>query len=290
MDGPTYCKESKNGCRLPCEGIWAATFNKELITAAGTALANDCLHTEYQGMWIPGINIHRTPYSGRNHEYFSEDPLLTGLAAQYEIEGIQAYDVMAFPKHFVFNDQEANRNGIGIWLNEQAAREIYLAPWKYACGPKKGNAHGIMSSFNRAGCVWTSGSYALITEILRNEIGFDGFIYTDMADANGTEYMSCLDGIVAGTDLWLSSGKDHSFMSYRSNATVVTAMREACHRLLYAVCNHSAAMNGVSASTRYVRQYLWWEYTVIALTAVSAVLTAGSIGMLCASHLKKENN
>lgn len=289
MDGPTYCKESTNGCRLPCEGIWAATFNKELMAAAGTALANDCLFTGYQGMWIPGINLHRTPYSGRNHEYFSEDPLLTGLAAQYETEAIQHYQVIVFPKHFIFNDQEANRNGIAIWLNEQSAREIYLAPWKYACGSGKGNAHGVMTSFNRAGCGWTSASKALITGILREEFGFDGFIITDMADANGTEYMSCLDGIVAGTDTWLSSGKNHSFAEYKNNATVVNAMRDACHRVLYSVANNSAAMNGISSATSFVRVYTWWEITVVSLTVAFSLLTAASLVMLFLSTRRERD-
>ena len=286
MDGPTYCKESKNGCRLPCEGIWAATFNKALIEEAGVALANDCLYTGYHGMWIPGINIHRSPFSGRNHEYFSEDPYLTGVAAEVEIKGIQKYDVIAFPKHYIFTDQEANRNGIGIWLNEQSAREIYVQPWKYACGINKGNAHGIMTSFNRSGCAWTSASYGLVTEILRNEIGFEGFIITDMADANGTGYMSCIDGIVAGTDTWLSSGKNHSFAEYKNNATVVNAMKDACHRTLYAVCNYSASMNGYSPSTKIVRVYLWWEIALTAAVVVIGIVSAGSVVMYCISKRK----
>lgn len=281
MDGPTYCKEGKTDSRFPCEGIWAASFNMNLLREVGEALANDCRFVGYNGMWIPGINIHRTPYGGRAHEYFSEDPYLTGICAQAEIQGIQEYGVIAYPKHYAFNDQEANRNGISIWLNEQEAREIILRPWKYACSPKRGAAHGTMSSFNRVGNIWTSASDGLVNGILRDEFGFNGIIITDMADANGTVYMSCVDGITAGTDIWLSSGKDHSFMAYRDNATVANAMREACKRVLYNTCNYSAAMNGYSASTQLVRVYTWWEIAVIGLLAVSALLTAASVVMLC---------
>ena len=287
MDGPTYCKEGITDSRFPCEGIWSSTYNTDLLYAVGEALANDCLFVGYNGMWIPGINIHRTPYGGRAHEYFSEDPYLTGKAVQAEVEGIQAYGVIAYPKHFIFNDQEANRNGVGIWLNEQAAREIMLRPWKYACGPTRGNAHGVMSSFNRAGNIWTSASDGLVNGILRSEFGFNGIIITDMADANGTVYMSCVDGIMAGTDIWLSSGKDHSFMAYRNNASVVNAMRESCKRVLYNVCNYSAVMNGYSASTQIVRVYTWWEIALLSAVIGFAVLTAGAVAMLCVADKQR---
>lgn len=287
QDGPTYCKEGLTDSRFPCEGIWSSTYNTNLLYQVGEALANDSLFAGYNGMWIPGINIHRTPYGGRSHEYFSEDPYLTGICAQAEINGIQAYGVIAYPKHFIFNDQEANRNGIGIWLNEQEAREIMLRPWKYACGATRGQAHGVMSSFNRVGNTWSSAANGLVNGILRNEFGFNGIIITDMADANGTVYMSCVDGIMAGTDIWLSSGKDHSFMAYRNNASVVNAMRQACKRVLYNVCNYNAVMNGYSANTQIVRVYTWWEIALISALAVFAVLTAASVGMLCVADRQR---
>ncbi|HBN12351.1 MAG TPA: glycosyl hydrolase [Clostridiales bacterium] len=292
MDGPTYCKEqdgAKN-LRFPCEGIWASTFNVDLLAQVGEVLANHSLFLGYHGMWIPGINIHRTPYNGRTHEYFSEDPFLTGICSQAEIEAIQEYGVIAWPKHFILNDQEANRNGIGIWGNEQAIREIMLKPWKYALSPERGNAHGVMSSFNRVGSIWSSGSPELVNGIMRDEFGFNGMIITDMADANGTVYMSCVDGIMAGTDLWLSSGKDHSFAAYKNNATVVNAMRESCHRILYNVCNYSAAMNGYSSTTKLERVYVWWEKAVISLLTVSCVLAAASLTMLILSEIKNKKD
>ena len=239
-------------------------------------------------MWVPGINIHRTPYGGRTHEYFSEAPYLTGTAAAAEIQGIQTYGVIAYPKHFVFNDQKANRNGIAIWMNEQEAREIILRPWLYTCGPSRGYAHGVMSSFNRAGNFWTSAADTLVNGILRDEFGFNGIIITDMADANGTVYMSCVDGITAGTDIWLSSGKDHSFMQYRNNATVVNAMREATKRVMYNVVNYSAAMNGVSDTMRIERVYTWWEYAVIGVLALTAILTLVSVINLAVAKGKEK--
>ena len=280
MDGPTYCKESTSGARFPCEGIWASTFDLDLLREIGIAMANDTLLTDYSGMWIPGINIHRTPYGGRAHEYFSEDPFLTGIAAEAEIKGIQSKGVMAYPKHYVFNDQESDRNGVSVWLNEQAAREIFLEPWKYACSPKRGNAHAIMSSFNRAGALWTSGSADLIDGILRDEFGFEGFVMTDMADSNGVEYMTTLNGILAGTDIWLTSS-GHSFNDYRNEPVVVNAMFESCKRILFNVGNYSVEMNGTDADDRFVNILTWWQILLIVIDVVVGVAAVASAGLFC---------
>lgn len=288
MDGPTYCKEGITGSRFPCEGIWAATYNLELIAEVGVALANDARLAGYSGMWIPGINIHRVPYGGRNHEYFSEDPYLTGVAAQAEINALQSYGVIAQPKHYVFNEQEMNRGGIGIWLNEQSAREIYIEPWKYAVAPDLGNAHALMTAFNRFGCKWVSADANLIS-ILRDEFGFEGYIITDMADAIGTQYMTALDGILAGTDCWLSSGS-HTFEPYRNSATVTNAMREAAKRILYNVCNYSAAMNGYSTTTRTIIIMPWWQIVLISVVTVFAAATVGCVTMIVVSEVKLRKN
>ena len=99
--------------------------------------------------------------------------------------------------------------------------------------------------------------------------------------------MTVTDGLMAGTDLWLSSGKDHSFAQYEDNATVVRAMREATKRVLYNVCNFSAAMNGFSETTRVIRVYTWIEILITTLDIVFAVLAAGSLAMLLVSKIKE---
>ena len=292
MDGPTYGKENyelTDGCCLPCEGIWASSFNRRLLKQAGEVLANDSLYKGYQGLYAPGVNIHRTPYGGRYHEYFSEDSYLTGTCAEEEIKGMQQYGVIAVTKHYLLNDQEANRNGIGVWANEQTVREIYLKPWKYVVSPERGNAHAVMSSFNRVGCVWSSADQELITTILRGELGFDGYVITDMASANGASYMTVLDGIMAGTDAWLASA-GFSFEPYKNNAAVANGMREAAHRVLYTVCSYSAAMNGVSANTEMVRVYTWIEILMPSLIAVFSLLSAGSIAMLLLDKRKEKKS
>jgi len=294
QDGPTVCKEvnlkdTTLNTRYPCEGIWAATFNDELIAEVATSMANETVYGGYTGMYAPGLNIHRLTHGGRNHEYFSEDPYLTGMAGQIVIKTFQSYGVIAFPKHFAFNDQEVNRDGIGVWLNEQAAREIYLKPWKYAVSPDRGNSHAVMTSFNRVGTKWTSANKNLTT-ILRKEFGFDGFILTDYAEGTGAQYMTPLDGLFAGTDAWLESGSVHNFNQYKNNATVVTAMREAAHRILYITTNYSVAMNGISTTDKVQILTPWWETVLISSEIILAVISAGSVAILAASLILKKKN
>ncbi len=277
QDGPTGVVDSAEDVSFPSESIWAASFNTSLIEKVGDALAEDALNAGVTGMYLPGVNLHRTPFGGRAHEYFSEDPYLSGIAVSSEIQGLQAKGVIPYVKHYVFNDQEDSRIGIGIWLNEQSARELYLLPFEYAVAPSKGNAHGVMSSFNRAGCIWTSASSALMETILRGEFGFDGVVLTDMALGQNA-YMS-YDSFVYGTDLFLDpSGAKTQFNSYASSTVFRQSVRQAIHRYLYTIVNHSAAMNGFSAASEIVSVMPWWQLLILVLQAVS--LFVGGAGSL----------
>lgn len=278
-DGPTGVVDSAESVSFPSEGIWAASFNREVIQRVGDALAEDALNVGVTGMYLPGINIHRTPFGGRSHEYFSEDPYLSAEAVSSEIRGVQGKGVIPYVKHYVFNDEEDARIGISIWLNEQSAREIYLKPFEAAVAPSKGNAHGVMSSFNRAGCTWTSASSALMEEILRGEFGFDGVVLTDMALGQNA-YMS-YDAFMHGTDLFLDpSGAKAQFDTYAANAAFRQAVREAVHRYLYVVVNHSAAMNGFSAASEIVPVMPWWQALILGLQIAFVALGVLSAAML----------
>lgn len=285
-DGPTGVVDSAEDVSFPSEGIWAASFNLELIEDVGDALAEDALNVGVTGMYLPGVNIHRTAFGGRAHEYFSEDPYLSGVAVEAEVNGLQGKGVIPYVKHYVFNDQEDNRIGVGIWLNEQSAREIYLKPFEYAVSPEHGNAHGVMSSFNRAGCIWTSASEALMTEILRDEFGFDGVVLTDMALGNNA-YMT-YDAIMYGTDLYLdTAGSSTALDAYSSNMTFRNAVRESVHRYLYVIANYSAAMNGFTSSTKTVKAMNWWQTTLVTLIIVFFVLAAAAIVLMIVAYVKK---
>ena len=296
-DGPYGVSNCEDGySSMSCAGIIASTFNTDLYGKIGEAFAADA-RSGYggqqkllNGLYSPGINIHRCAFGGRAAEYFSEDPVLSGIAAIYQINKMQEQGVVAHPKHYIFNDEETNRNGISIWSNEQSARELYLLPWEYALRPSMGNSHAIMTSFNRAGCIWTSASSDLMMGILRDEWAFDGYALTDMADSNGGLFMTYDDGFMNGTSCFLSRGTDPWDADWRSSPTFNSRLRDAAHRMLYVFANYSSALNGYSSTTRIIPILVWWQILLITLIVVFAVLTVGSIAMYVVSDLKNRKN
>ncbi len=256
-DGPTGVANTTTGSSFPSEGIWASTWNTELIQRMGDAIAEDALASGQTGMYAGGVNIHRTPFDGRSHEYFSEDAVLTAVAIQYEVKGLQNKGVVAHVKHLAFNEEETNRNGACIWLNEQEARELMLLPFEYALSESKGDSGAVMTSFNRAGVIWTGADSGLLNEIVINEWGFHGYNITDMAESNGKFYMTYQDGIVGGTDLYLGSGD--ALTDFKDNAAFAQRLREASHHILYSIVTCRATCHGgvmVSTSLSTPRPFM----------------------------------
>ena len=285
-DGPTGVVDSAASVSFPSEGIWASSFDREIIRKVGDALAEDARSVGVTGMYLPGVNLHRAPFGGRAHEYFSEDPYLSAAAVESEIRGVQDKGVLVYVKHYAFNDQEDSRIGIGIWLSEQSARELYLKPFEYAVAPSRGSAHGVMSSFNRAGCVWTSASEALTETILRDEFGFDGVVLTDMALGQNA-YMS-YDALTKGTDLFLDpSGAQTQFDAYAESAAFRQCVREAVHRYLYVAVNYSAAMNGVSGTSEIVSAAPWWQ-VLLTVLQIGFFILGGASAAVVLMILRKE--
>ena len=297
-DGPYGISNTTEGfSSMSCQGIIASTFSLEIYDLVGEAIAadgrsgHDATQKNLHGLYAPGLNMHRVAFGGRASEYYSEDPFLSGIAAIYEIQAMQAQGVVAHPKHFIFNDEESNRNGIGIWMNEQAAREIYLLPWEYALRSDMGNAHALMTSFNRAGCLWTSANDNLMMNILRDEWCFDGYTLTDMAGSNGKLFMVYDDGFMNGTDCFLDKGTLSGFTSDIKNSPSFNInLRESMHRLLYVVANHSAALDGYSNLTRLQPVVVWWKALITTFTVVFIVGTITSAGMYVLSDLDQRRN
>lgn len=277
-DGPTGVIKSITGSAMPGQGVWASTFNLELIEEVGRVLGEDARLNQLDTMYAPGINIHRTPFGGRANEYFSEDPFLTAMAAVSEVKGMQEKGVIAVLKHYAFNDQESARNGISIWLNEQSAREIYLLPFEYTMKPSMGSAYGAMSAFNRAGTEWVGASRILQMDIARGEWDYKGYFITDMAEANGLLYMTYDDGIFNGTDLFLGNGSKTALASLRNNIAFRNRVREAAHRVLYVNTNYSAAMNGLSSTSHIVEIMPWWQLTLLSFIGVPSLISVVSLG------------
>ena len=174
--------------------IVAATYNIELAHEQGEMVGIES-HLKGTFGWAgPACNIHRSPFGGRNFEYYSADPFLSGKMTGRVVSGATEKGVYCYYKHFAVNDQEKNREGVSSFLTEQALREIYLKPFQM--GVQEGKATGIMSSYNRLGLMETAASYPLLTEVLRNEWGFTGSIISDMTHSgNGNVNYGCYENV-----------------------------------------------------------------------------------------------
>ena len=228
------------------EDVMAATFNTDLMTEIGKVIGNNCLSANVAVLYGPGNNIHRVPYGGRNFEYYSEDGFLSGEMSMYEVAAIESKGVHVVMKHFALNDCEQDRMGLGVWLSEQAAREIYLKAFQAPI--EEGNGGGVMVAYTRWGAIWSGSNKGLMTGILREEWGSEGLSITDNVL---TQYVNGVDALMAGGVSTFDAMLPYvlnQLPDYEDDPVIVTAMREACHHNLYAIAN-SVAMNGVGVNT-----------------------------------------
>lgn len=228
------------------EDVMAATFNTDLMTEIGKVIGNNCLSANVAVLYGPGNNIHRVPYGGRNFEYYSEDGFLSGEMSMYEVAAIESKGVHVVMKHFALNDCEQDRMGLGVWLSEQAAREIYLKAFQAPI--EEGNGGGVMVAYTRWGAIWSGSNKGLMTGILREEWGSEGLSITDNVL---TQYVNGVDALMAGGVSTFDAMLPYvlnQLPDYEDDPVIVTAMREACHHNLYAIAN-SVAMNGVGTNT-----------------------------------------
>ena len=189
-----------------------------------------------------------------------------------------------YNKHFVLNDQEKNRAGIGTWCNEQALREIYLRAFELPI--VNADAKCVMTAFNRLGAIW-SGSYReLLTDWLRGEAGMSGFAVTDMYDIG---YMVKVHEVLAGNDIPDNLvGEDISeFAPYENNPVVVNRMRESSKRVLYTVL-HSRGMDGISSNSSVVQVTTWWQMILIVTQWTTLALTVLFAGLLILDICKEK--
>ncbi len=233
---------------LTSEDVLAATFNKELVYEMGEIVGEDCLAANVAVLYGPGANTHRTPYGGRNFEYYSEDGYLASAIGAAEVAAIQSNGVHVVIKHFALNDCEQDRIGLGAWLTEQAAREIYLKAFQGALEASQGGGNGVMMAYTRWGTQWSGANAGLIKGIMNGEWGCNGLQITDNVL---TTYVNGVDGVMGGTttfDSMLAFYITEKLPAYENDPVVVSAMREACHHNLYAIA-HSCGMNGVGPDT-----------------------------------------
>lgn len=287
-DGPSgftcfMSKEQVNGtCQYVSEPVMASTWNIDLMTELGEAIGEEgtigdkATGQPYSSIYAPGVNIHRSPFGGRCSEYFSEDPFISGMMGAAEVQGIQSRGVLPTVKHFVANEQETHRSigGDLSWLSEQALREIYLKPFEYTV--KLGETRSIMTSFNRIGTRWTGGDYRLLTEILRNEWGFNGLVICDFNTI--PQYMIPRMMFYAGGSIDLATQQSAMWTDCdTSDAGDAIVLMRAVKDVMYALVN-SNAMNAevIGYNPPIWQEYLHWinngAFTLVGVWLVLAIV------------------
>ncbi len=285
----------------PTQYMLACSWNVVLAEDMGRGIAEDGLYSDTVGWYGPGMNIHRTPFAGRNFEYYSEDAFISGALGKAEVNGAAQKGMYAFIKHFALNDQETHRDerGLATFAEEQAIREIYLKPFEMTIvdnyveifynEPQKDEsgeivsyvartttvpaATAIMTSFNRIGATWAGGHYPLITNVLRGEWGFNGFVLTDYEVGSGKgSYMDTLQTLAAGGDGKLKTvGMDALFgFDISKHVAYQVYGRDAAHHILYTVVN-SAGMNGFVHGVQFVKGFAYYKIILIVWDVLAAL-------------------
>lgn len=274
------------GTAYPTELLIAQTWNKELAERVGEAEGAEYADCRIFGTYSPAMNIHRSAFTGRNFEYYSEDGVLSGKIALSTINGLATQGVYPYIKHFAMNDQETNRCTMLLtYSDEQAIREIYLKPFEICVKNFEGTSLAVMSSFNFIGDRWTGANPNLLNNVLRDEWGFRGMVLTDWNGSYG--YQNTDDCVRNGNDAMLGfASKASNAITNTSSATLVKAMRQACKNILYTTVNsgnytvpdsNEGKMSGMTK--------LFLEIDIAA-----GVIVIGVMGVVLGRYFKKRKN
>ncbi len=226
-DGPAGIRISNYTSLLPCGTALASSWNTQLVQQLYAKVGEEMKYYGSDVLLAPGMNIHRNPLCGRNFEYFSEDPVVSGLIASAVVSGLQSQGVGACPKHFACNNQEVNRNYNDSRLSERALREIYLKGFELCV--KRANPAHIMTSYNKLNGVWSHYNYDLATTILREEWGYQGLVITDwwMRSSKSPEFPNLQDNayrVRAQVDVLMPGGKTFAELEYVSDGTLLATL------------------------------------------------------------------
>ena len=290
------------------EPVLAATWNVEMATLMGESIATEAWahstkestgYKPFTGWYGPGANLHRSAFGGRNYEYYSEDPLLSGMMLKAETSAASENGMITYVKHFAANNQEQHRqdNGLVTWVNEQAMRELYLKTYeiyvkeatmtvKYYEEDDNGGyklveremsaATGMMTAYNRIGATWAGACKPVTNTILRSEWGFTGISLTD-AGGSASSYMNSDYGLRTGcTDLLLTS---NSSLTDSTSDAAIYCLQRAVHRVLYNTAN-SNAMQGYAPGSTIITHIAPWQVMLIVLWIVVALLDVGGVVFL----------
>lgn len=278
-DGPASINNNFSGqgsIGFPAGVMISNTWNVELAEAFGESIGTMADEMGVSGWYAPAMNTHRSAFGGRNFEYYSEDPVLSGDIACAAVIGAENQGVYAYLKHFALNDQETNRNAqLCTWFNEQSAREIYMKPFEICV--KEGGAKAVMSAFNFYGTEPAGASSDMLNDVLRGEWGFRGFVLTDYYGVYG--YMDADREIRNGNDCMLVAyDTETNHLTDTESATSVQAMRQACKNIMYTVVN-SRAYDPENLETGL----MGWQ---IAAIVIDVVLAAGILALEAAAVVR----
>ncbi len=261
---------------FPSETLIGQTYSKSIARQMGQAAGLEAQATNLQGWYAPGVNMHRSPFNGRNYEYYSEDPFLNGYMAANVIEGAKSKGLYCYLKHFTLSEPGDNARDLNTWLTEQNFREIYLKPFEIAV--KKGGANAMMSAFNFVGGVWAGANKAMNIDVLRDEWGFEGSMITDWSDGSGS--MNTKRGVRAGNDIWLNpnSGRNATHLN-KNDATDVYCAQMAAKNVIYTFCetydyflNYDASKDNTTViigESQVRPPFAWWIPVLIGFDVLS---------------------
>lgn len=263
--------------KYPAANVLGSTWDVNLAYKWGHSIGEEGKALNIQGWYAPGCNIHRSPLGGRNFEYFAEDGLLAGRFVANTVEACTENGVYAYIKHFAANDTDEGRNGQFIWMTEQSLRELWAKPGEVAT--KEGKANAMMVSVDRVGATRATGSYALLTSLLRDEWGFRGSTITDYYQSGDVNDLD--EGIRAGNDLaLLPGGNPDVFADYKNpSATSVIALQNAAHNILYTYADmleRTRNFTGKDLSDELGQRTedesgKWWRYALYGIDAAIGV-------------------
>ncbi len=282
-DGPDG---HQGGVLFNAEMIAASTFSKELLAQRGEFFAEESYWIGFRQIYAPGGNIHRTPYSGRSFEYYSEDANMSYLCGELQTKAMADRGCVGTFKHFCGNDQETNRHGVATFMTEQTYREVPLRGFEG--GLQAGHGMATMTAYNRIGCVPTASDYETMTTVLRGEWGFTGINMTD-SSKDSASYMGTADALQAGTCQFNNDPgrvpEASNLLTKDRDGFIWGKLREAAHYYLYTM-SRSNLVNGLSKTETVANYTPWWKPALIGLNAAIGILTTGTAVLYVLSEIK----
>ena len=283
-DGPDGYQSG--GVLFDAEMVCASTFSKDQIAKRGDFFGEESFWLGFRHTYAPGGNLHRTPYSGRNFEYYSEDPIMSYYCGELQTKAMAEKGLAGMFKHFCGNDQETNRHGVATFMTEQTYRE---GPLKgFEGGLQKDHSLGTMTAYNRIGCIPTASDYETMTTVLRGEWGFTGINMTD-SSKDSASYMGTADALSAGTNQFNNDPgrvpEANNLLVKEKDGFIWGKLRDVAHYYLYSM-SRSNLINGLAKEVAIESYTPWWQPALIALNAGIGVLALGSLAMFIFTVIK----